>query len=162
VFFGMNSGHRAFWPWWQNKHLRRLAWGYQQRLATRRRVTLAAACFTVAVACLALIVAVAASGLRGWGYLTPDSGSGYLQPAAAVFMAVPAMAAALWAVWGIEPTGRRRSWLFAAAAVAATLIAGAGYALFSPTVAHVRKFAGYRAVHLESGTSPLLPVILLL
>jgi len=162
IFFGMNIGRRSFWPWWENKLLRRLAMGYQRDLATRRRATLAAASLTVAFACCSLIVAIWASGLQGWGYLSGDDGSGYLQLASAIVIGGSAIIEALWAVWGIEKPAHRRSWLVAVAAAAAAEIAGTVYALFSASIAHVREFAGYRAIHIESGASPLLPVILLL
>ena len=162
IFFGMNIGRPAFWYWWENKLLRRLAMGYQRDLGTRRRVTLAAASLTVAFTCCSLTVAIGASGLKGWGYLSAYQGSGYLQLAAAIAIGVAAMVEALWAVWGIEKPAARGSWLLAVAAAAAAGIAGTVHALFSTSIANVREFAGYRAIHIESGTSPLLPVIILL
>ena len=152
IFFGMNIGRRRFWPWWENKLLRRLAMGYQRDLATRRRVTLAAASLTVAFVCCSLTVAVRTSGLEGWGYL---------QLAAAITIGLAAMVEALWAVWGIDESSNRLSWLLAVAAVVVAEIAAA-YFLFPRSTAHLREFAGYRAIHIESGTSPLLPVIFLL
>jgi hypothetical protein len=162
IFFGMNIGRPAFWYWWENKLLRRLAVGYQRDLGTRRRVTLAAASLTVAFVCCSLIVAIWASGLKGWGYRSGNQGSGSLQLAAAFTIGGAAIVEALWAVWGIEKSSHRRSWLVTVAAAAAVEIASTVYALFSDSIADVREFAGYRAIHIESGTSPLLPVILLL
>jgi len=162
IFFGMNINRRSFWPWWENKLLRRLAMGYQPDLATRRRATLAAASLTVAFACCSLTVAIGTSGLKGWGYLSGDQGSGYLQLASAIVIGVAAIIEALWAVWGIEKPAHKGAWLVTVAAAAAAEIAGAAYVLFSSSKEHLREFAGYRAVHIESGASPLLPVILLL
>ncbi len=102
--------------------------------------------------CCSLTVAVRTSGLEDWGYL---------QLAAAITIGLAAMVEALWAVWGIDESSNRLSWLLAVAAVVVAEIAAA-YFLFPRSTAHLREFAGYRAIHIESGTSPLLPVIFLL
>ncbi len=133
------------------KLLRRLAMGYQRDLATRRRVTLAAASLTVAFVCCSLTVAVRTSGLEGWGYL---------QLAAAITIGLAAMVEALWAVWGIDESSNRLSWLLAAQRWSPKSAPPTSCFPIDRPPARIR--AGYRAIHIESGTSPLLPVIFLL
>jgi hypothetical protein len=103
--------------------------------------------------CCALTVAVWTSGLKGWGYS---------QLAAAVTTGGAAIAQGLWAIWGIKEPRNRLRWRLAAAAIATAEIAGTWYAALSDSAGSARKFAGYRAVHIESGASPVLPVIVLL
>ena len=153
LVFGMNIGHARFVPWWRHSLLRRLGWEYKPDLGPQRRGTLTAASLTVAFGCGSLAEAVSASGLNGWGYV---------QLMVAIAVGAVAMAEGLWAAWGIKESRPRLLWLSAVAAAALAEIAGACYAVFSATAGHAREFAGYRAVHIESGASPVLPVILML
>src|SRR5258708_30247172 len=74
-------------------------------------------------------------------------------------MGVGGIAQGLWAVWGIKESRYKLFWLWAAAVIATAEIAGTCYAALSDSAGGAREFAGYRAVHIESGTSPVLPVI---
>ncbi len=151
--FGMNIGHARFVPWWRHSLLRRLGWEYKPDLGPQRRGTLTAASLTVAFGCGSLAEAVSASGLNGWGTV---------QLMVAIAVGAVAMAEGLWAAWGIRESRPRLLWLSAVAASALAQIAGAIYTTASATAGHAREFAGYRAVHIESGASPVLPVILML
>ena len=163
IFFGMNiRPGAASGPGWENKLLRRLAMGYQRDLATRRRATLAAASLTVAFACCSLIVAIWASGLQGWGYLSGDEAPVTTACIRDNHRRIRHHRSAVGRLGHRATCPQTLVARVAVAAVAAAEIAGTAYALFSASIAHVREFAGYRAIHIESGASPLLPVILLL
>jgi hypothetical protein len=153
LVFGLNRGHGRSVRWWKYSSLRRLAWRYKPDLERRRRITLAGASFTVALAYCALAVAVWTSGVRG---------SGYLQLALAVAMGATAIAQGLWAISGIKESRYKLFWVGSAALIATAEIAGTCYAALSDSAGRAREFAGYRAVHIESGASPVLPVIVLL
>jgi hypothetical protein len=153
LVFGLNRGHGRSVRWWKYSSLRRLAWRYKPDLERRRRITLAGASFTVALAYCALAVAVWTSGVKG---------SGYLQLALAVGMGAAAIGQGLWTISGIRESRYKFFWLAAAAVIATAQIAGTCYAALSDSTGRAREFAGYRAVHIESGASPVLPVIVLL
>ncbi len=153
LVYCLNFAHRKTVRWWKYRSLRRLAWRYKPDLERRRRVTLAGASFTVALVYCALALAVRTSGVKG---------AGYLQLAVAAAMGAAAIAQALWTVWGIKETRYKLFWLSAAALIAIAQIAGTCYAALSDSAGRAREFAGYRAVHIESGASPVLPVIALL
>jgi hypothetical protein len=157
IVYCMNSGYPRLMFLWHASVLRRLAWGYRRDLTDARRVTLAGASLTVAFVCCALAVVISGSGLKGWGY----QGWGYIQLTLAIVTGAAAMVQAVWAVWRLKDS-RRIACLFGVAAVALLEIGGACYAAFANPVGHAREFAGYRAVHLESGTSPALPIVILL
>jgi hypothetical protein len=85
-----------------------------------------------------------------------------VQIAVAVAVGAVAIAEGLWAAWGIEEWRPRAGWLAAVVAGGVAEMAAAFYAAAPDASGHAREFAGYRAVHIESGASPVLPVIVLL
>jgi hypothetical protein len=170
IVFLMNIPHRSLLPWrknrilrgvwkysyqfvrrlWTSSLLRRLGWGYRPDLERQRRGTLAAASLTVAFACSSLVAAVLASGLKGW------------QLPVAIVVGFTAVVQALWAAVGIKEAPYRRFWLGVVMTAVIAVVWGVVYAARSDPPGHARFFAGYRAVHLESGASPVLPVVFLL
>jgi hypothetical protein len=153
LVYSLNLAHRKTVRWWKYSSLRRLAWRYKPDLERRRRITIAGASFTVALVYCALTVAIRTSGVRGWGYF---------QLAVAAAMGAAAIAQGLWAIWGIKEFSYKILWRSAAVVVAMAEIGGTAYAALADSAGRAREFAGYRAVHIESGASPVLPVIALL
>jgi len=154
LFFAMNNHYPRLQSLksyvWRTNFLRWLAWEYNQDLGPLRRPVLAGAALTVAFACCALTVVIWAAGLKGWGYL---------QLGAALVVGIAATLEVLWAIWGMP---HRLRWIGVTGLAVASVIAGTGHAALSASTSHTGEFAGYRALHIESGTSPLLPVLILL
>ena len=129
---------------WRVTLFRKYAVGYKPALGNERRRLLAAGLLVIATACAALAATQASSGLGG-GFAWAALASGIFAAAEAVWLlgrntpqrlglAVSLFAASLWPafVWVRAQADLPGNWL---------------------------EFSGYRAVHVEGGTSPLLPVL---
>ena len=133
--------------WWRHAILRPLAWDHSWALAQRRRGTLVPATLTVSFACYTLANgalghqagprAVAGCPHREHCFPPRRGWIAYRIATAGNFSGSP------WCSWG-----------------ATEIFGSAAAAKRSP--GHAIEFAGYRAVHIEGGTSPVLPVIILL
>ena len=147
----MNTGSTHLESLWQRTFLRVFGWGFKPGLMPRRRALLAAASLIVSALCWALAAAAYTSGAI--------AESRNVQVAAAVALSV---IAALEALWAAGPTYAVAPVIFCVVleivGVHSLLITEAS----AVATGHTLAFSGYRAVHLESGTSPLLPPVLLL
>lgn len=147
LLFCVNSNLSYFRLLWKRAPIRVLGWGYKPELQSRRRAMLAAATLAVGTVCFVLVAAAYTSGLA--------AENGNTELSAAIGVGLLAIVEALWvarttnAFWPV---------------IACMIVEAAVALLASRTGAtgHALAFAGYRAVHLESGASPLLPPILLL
>ena len=147
LVFLMNINFRKSSVLWKYARLRAFGWGFKPDLAIRRRAILAAASLTVAAVCFSLAVAAYSSGVA--------AEAGDIELAAALLIAGAAIEEALWAAWSTK--------LMRYVAVAALLeLTALVLVLTVRGAGHAFEFAGYRAIHLESGISPLLPLLLLL
>ncbi len=169
LVFALNIKFFRFF--WTRASFRTFGWGCRPELMVVRRVCLCAASLAVAAVCLFLALATYASGLNSQGHF------GFI---ASAILCFAAFAEALWAAnwrpadwrddkkWrdAVEWTSlsRKAMWVvFNPFTLAIAVAAGVLLIRLSPMVAgHRFEFAGYRAVHLESGTSPLPPLLLLL
>ena len=129
---------------WRVTLFRKYGVGYKPALGNERRRLLAAGLLVIATTCGALAATQASSGLGG-GFAGTALASGIFAAAEAVWLlgrdtsqrlglAVCLFAASLWPafVWVQAQADLPGNWL---------------------------EFSGYRAVHVEGGTSPLLPVL---
>jgi hypothetical protein len=149
----MNHSYRS--NWWKHASLRVFGWGFKPELEMQRRGMLAFASLAVAAVCLFLGLAVKVSAREG-----PPSPPFTLESLFEVVFAFALGAAAIAeGVWAA-----RKSRFFTLAALASALLAIAAVVIVSVSspAGHATQFAGYRAMHLESGTSPVVPIITLL
>jgi hypothetical protein len=132
---------------WKCFRLRILGWGSRPSLVFRRRALLATASLIVAVTSSSLAVVAHVSGL--------GAQSGNVEVLFAGAVAAAALAEAIWAA----ATGS--FWLMVAGYVALASIISVSKKLLSEPVilSSSWKLAAYRAVHIESGVSPLLPLV---
>lgn len=134
---------------WRHVTFRPYGVGFKPALAKTRRTYLAAASLVVATVCGALAATQASSGLAGW------------MAVLALLIAFIAAVQAVW-IWGITSLkllfAFSVAWLIAAVLLPVTVWLGRG----ANHTGNWLEFSGYRAVHVESGTSPLLPVLALL
>ncbi len=144
----MNAGYSS--RLWTHTSLRVFGWGFRPDLIVRRYGLSCTGSFVVAATCVSLSLAARASGLT--------TQSGDKEFLAGMTMAAFSLIEAIWAI------GRISKLLAAAGAAVSVLITvGAFVRVVKPGPDwHVSEFAGYRAVHLESGTSPIVPLVILL
>ena len=143
-----------FWYWnspWKCFRLRILGWGFRPSLVPSRRALLATASLVVAVTSGSLAAVAYVSGL--------GAQSGNVEVVFAGAVAAAALAEAIWAAltW--------RYWLMIAGCAASIIAFSRIWAWKTlPSDLHLVKLAAcklaaYRAVHIESGVSPLLPLV---
>src|ERR1035441_1056413 len=131
---------------WKRFRLRILAWGFSPSLVPRRRALLATASLIVAVTSGSLAAVAHVSGL--------DAQPGNVEVVFAGAVAAAALAEAVWAA----VTGP--FWLMVSGyAASASAIAASIELPSDPVKLAACKLAAYRAVHIESGVSPLLPLV---
>ncbi len=136
---------------WSRASLRVFGWGFKPELQTRRYRSSSMESLVIAATCLSLGVAARASGLPN-----PQNG---LEFFAALTVAAGAILEALWALW---KASRIFCGVLGIAAGVWAFSLGAQLVRIAHPEWHTFAFAGYRTVHLESGTSPIVPVVLLL
>lgn len=132
---------------WKRAPLRVLGWGFRPELVARRRIILAIASLAVGSVCWGLTAAAYTSGVA--------AEKGNVQVFASILIGLSALAEAVWAA-----SATRALWPVILAIASEVVIACA--AARTGLTGHALAFAGYRAVHIESGTSPLVPAVLLL
>jgi hypothetical protein len=149
----MNDGYRE--RWWKHASLRVSGWGFKPELEVQRRGMLAFASLAVAAVCLFLGLAVKVSAREG-PPSPPFTVESLFEVVFAFALGGAAIAEGVWAA--------RKSRLFTLAALACALLAIAAVFMISMSASegHATQFAGYRAMHLESGTSPVVPIVALL
>ena len=165
VFF-MNLGYRN--SLWQRFRLRMLGWGFNPLLVPRRRALLATASLIIAITCGSLAAVVHVSGLdtRPRNAEAEQVSGLDTQPRnveevfAEVFAGAVAAAALAEAIWAAVTW---TFWLMAAlstASIVAFRLISAWKNLPCDPIKHAAyRLAAYRAVHIESGVSPLLPLV---
>jgi hypothetical protein len=163
----MNTGYYS--TLWSRASLRAFGWGFSPDLIARRGSLSCMASLTVAATSVSLAVAARASGLpnpqRDFEFF-----AGIAIAALSLFEAFWALFEAFWAPFEAFWALRRvpKSLIAAGLATGALMIsawvvlAGSLDLLKNGREGHALAFAGYRAVHLESGTSPVLPLVILL
>ena len=153
---GLNTGYRHWL--WKHPRLRTLGWGFNPDFEPRRRALLAGSALVVAATCWVL-AAVAFSGWRNACWWP-------LQPWLALALGAVCLLEALWAAWPVPvlPTTWPFSvrWMVVAGAVLEIGSATAWLVTTTRIAGRALEFSGYRAVHLESGVSPLPPLLLTL
>jgi len=149
----MNRGYRP--SWWKHASLRVSGWGFKPELEAQRRGMLAFASLAVAAVCLFLGLAVKVSAREGPPN-PPFTVESLFEVVFAFALGGAAIAEGIWAA--------AKNLLFTLAALACALAAIAAVLIvsMSSSEGHATQFAGYRAMHLESGASPVIPVIALL
>lgn len=153
-----NDPERArkyFRVWWKSSFLRRFAWGCDEPLKPVRRLALAVASLTVAATCCILAACVRASGVSGL--------SAILEWWLAIIVSAAAVVEAIWAsrvFWKARPwqTALTFSGMVLAIGFLGTVLLGSALG----TTDRTRQFAAYRAIHIESGTSPAMPIFIFL
>jgi hypothetical protein len=149
----MNHGYRP--DWWKHASLRVSGWGFKPELDLQRRGMLAFASLAVAAVCLFLGLAVKVSAREG-----PPNPPFTIESRFEVVFAF-ALGGAAIAV-GIWAAAKSRILTLAALVCASLEIAAVFMVSMSSSEGHATQFAGYRAMHLESGTSPVVPIVALL
>lgn len=151
VVLRMNVGDHGML--WRSPRLRVLASSCQIQIHAspealkeikRRRFYLAWTALVVGVAAALLVSTMVASELDK---------KATLEFVCALIVSLTALLEAAWIA-----SGARHGWLIYAAGAAALF--AVGWIGTGPDSGNARQFAGYRSVHVESGTSPLLPAIL--
>jgi hypothetical protein len=149
----MNDRYRP--SWWKHASLRVFGWGFKPELESQRRGMLAFASLAVAAVCLFLGLAVKVSAREG-PPIPPFTPESLFEVVFAFALGAAAIVEGIWAA------GKSRLFTMAALACAVLTIAAVLMISMSSSEGHATQFAGYRAMHLESGTSPVVPIVALL
>jgi len=149
----MNGSYRP--DLWNHASLRVFGWGFKPELELRRRGLLAFASLAVAALCLFLGLAVKVSAREG-----PPNPPFTIESLFEVVFAFALGGAAI--AEGVWAAAKSRILTLAALACASLEIAAVFLVSMSSSAGHATQFAGYRAMHLESGASPVVPVVALL
>jgi hypothetical protein len=149
----MNSRYRP--DLWAHASLRVFGWGFKPELELRRRGLLAFASLAVAAVCLFLGLAVKVSAREG-PPTPPFTIESLFEVVFAFALGGAAIAEGIWAA------AKSRILTLAALACASLEIAAFFLVSMSSSAGHATQFAGYRAMHLESGASPVVPIVALL